>query len=155
MAPAPEAAASAAAAEEGEDAELAGLLEQLGIGSEDPPAPGASLPTGRKHSTQASELRECGAECPSFEQQSFLAGAPGQPPAQQQQQQAAPPQSELCCLVCEDGPRQAAILPCGHVCACLPCMRALVEHAEAAGQRPLCPYCRAEMAQWVQVFFSM
>ena len=71
------------------------------------------------------------------------------------QQQAAPQQPELLCVVCEDAPRQAVTLPCGHVCACLACMRALAERAEAAGQRPLCPYCRAEVAQWMQVFSSM
>ncbi len=46
------------------------------------------------------------------------------------------------CVICEDGPKNVVLIPCGHVCACGTCASRLSE----------CPMCRSLVQQTLRVF---
>jgi hypothetical protein len=48
------------------------------------------------------------------------------------------------CVVCEAGPKNTALLPCGHMCACPDC----------APRLQCCPICRAHVTQAVRIYIS-
>jgi hypothetical protein len=57
---------------------------------------------------------------------------------------AAPDAEETMCVVCFDAPKQYAMLPCLHMCACEPCAQQLL-----ALRR--CPVCREPIERVGQV----
>ena len=62
---------------------------------------------------------------------------------------AAPPASidEASCVVCLDEPKTHALVPCGHVCACEGCAKDKIMATDG-----LCPMCRTQSAQILQVY---
>ena len=48
------------------------------------------------------------------------------------------------CIVCWEDMARVALIPCGHVCLCLKC----------APQQRICPMCRRNVSDTLQVYFS-
>ena len=63
---------------------------------------------------------------------------------------AAPHQDteETMCVVCFDAPKQYAMLPCMHMCACETCAQRLM-----ATESAHCPLCRVPIERTARVFF--
>ena len=53
------------------------------------------------------------------------------------------------CVVCHDAPRNAAMLPCTHACACLACSHVVLA---ASADKRKCPVCRAPITGALQLF---
>lgn len=53
------------------------------------------------------------------------------------------------CAVCLEKPIQAAIVPCGHACACLECAKAIQDGASKA-----CPICRGPIVSVLRLHFA-
>jgi hypothetical protein len=64
----------------------------------------------------------------------------GVPPAPQ------PDAEETLCVVCFDAPKQYAMLPCLHMCACEACAQQLMQ------LRHRCPVCRGRIERVGRVF---
>jgi hypothetical protein len=58
-----------------------------------------------------------------------------------------PGAEETLCVVCVDAPKQYAMLPCLHMCACGPCAQRLLELDPAR-----CPVCRGPIERIGRVF---
>ena len=59
-----------------------------------------------------------------------------------------PEAEEALCVVCMDAPKQYAIMPCRHVCACEACAQRLLDEGT-----PCCPVCRGPLEDTMRVFF--
>lgn len=68
---------------------------------------------------------------------------------------AAPPPGgpATSCSVCLVRPRDAALLPCRHVCLCGLCAQRLVQAPEGAAARA-CPICRGPIDTWLQLYMA-
>lgn len=56
------------------------------------------------------------------------------------------------CVICLQGKRTIAFVPCGHVACCEPCAQALADTAAARDELFRCPICR-EHCDWAQRLF--
>uniref|UniRef100_A0A182SV09 RING-type domain-containing protein n=1 Tax=Anopheles maculatus TaxID=74869 RepID=A0A182SV09_9DIPT len=50
------------------------------------------------------------------------------------------------CILCEDNERTVAFIPCGHLCACKACARALCHY------NPVCPLCRKFIERKLEIY---
>jgi Zinc finger, C3HC4 type (RING finger) len=60
--------------------------------------------------------------------------------------------SPACCSVCLIRPRDAALLPCRHVCLCALCAQRLTLEPEEEGRA--CPICRGRIDTWLQLYMA-
>lgn len=51
------------------------------------------------------------------------------------------------CIICESSKKQVVIVPCGHICMCLKCMKKLKDSS-----RPRCPLCRGRILEFIYVY---
>lgn len=51
------------------------------------------------------------------------------------------------CVVCMDRPADSAVIPCGHMCACDSCLRAV-----QASAMPQCPMCRGPVTSVIRIY---
>lgn len=51
------------------------------------------------------------------------------------------------CIICESSKKQVVIVPCGHICMCLKCMKKLKDSS-----RPRCPLCRGRILEYIYVY---
>lgn len=65
-------------------------------------------------------------------------------PKQPQQKKKQRPQIRGLCTICMDQPADFMATPCGHQCACEPCLRPMVE----------CPICRTPIVGIFRVFYT-
>jgi len=82
------------------------------------------------------------------------ASAPSHPaaassaPAADQDPTGVSGESELC-VVCLERPADTAVVPCGHLCGCERCLRAM--NADSAGPTN-CPMCRGPMSSIIRIY---
>merc|ERR1712232_562924 len=53
------------------------------------------------------------------------------------------------CTVCLEVPADAAVVPCGHMCACYDCLQML-----STSRTPLCPMCRGPVTAVIRIYRS-
>jgi hypothetical protein len=58
---------------------------------------------------------------------------------------------KICC-VCMDAPREAALVPCGHLALCLQCAMQLKAAAHAKGAQWCCPVCRLPVKSFIRIY---
>lgn len=51
------------------------------------------------------------------------------------------------CVVCLERPADTAVVPCGHLCACVPCLQSV-----QGTQDPRCPMCRSPMTSTIRIY---
>lgn len=79
--------------------------------------------------------------------------------AAQRARSTSPPQQSILCKLCCLQERDVALMPCGHVVACVDCLRRLAIDAVlpdgtlGANARPFrCPTCRSEVSKIARVY---
>ena len=56
------------------------------------------------------------------------------------------------CIICEENEPRAALIPCGHIPACIACMQRILSDATDAVAAALCPTCRTPVTGVLKVF---
>jgi hypothetical protein len=54
------------------------------------------------------------------------------------------------CVICLERPKNALLVPCGHLCLCMPCAQSLTTPKHSAANT--CPLCRAVVTNVYQAF---
>jgi hypothetical protein len=123
-------------ADDGGEAEFLALLGELGLGA----AAGASA---MAPSSAALQQPERAAAVAQSSQPPLCAGL--------QRSLLAPPAAaeDDSCVVCSEAPREAVLLPCGHMALCMACSQHLFG---GQGKEQCCPICRVGVMQWVRLY---